>query len=310
MRTLWRTTLSLLRQYPILWFPVVLAEFLNFHLRWLERLLQHQLIHQLILWFSQTPSVLSTAPIHIQPTGPIMMKAALLTAPLEWSMRFLCTAVTVAALVATAAILQSIAETGSGTLRAAIAPITSTRHRILILSLQFCGLTILSTALIGLLSPLVFSIHSLQAYQGRPNLAGSFFSYLWVLPITLFVCYLIAPLQVRLLQSPETTPAPDQARCARIVAIQVALVICVFNPLIGVAENYILLKPLLAFSLKYFLIEMFFSLIRYAPSALLFIAFYLISNPESPLATPPDLPTGETAQLAEGPSPEVNPTEP
>lgn len=217
-----------------------------------------------------------------------MMKAALLTAPLEWGMRFLCAAVSVASLVATAAILKSIAKTGRVALRAAIAPITSTRRRILILSLQFWGLNFLSASLLGLLSPLVFSIHTLQAYIGRSNLAGSFFSYLWVLPVTLFVCYLIAPLQVRVLQSPENTTAPDQARRARIVAIQVALGHCVFNPFTGVAEKYMLLTPLLAFSLKYFLIEMLFSLIRTAPSALLFIAFYLIANPESPLAAQPE----------------------
>ena len=283
MRILWRSTTSLLRQYPILWLPVLVAEIVNFNLRWFERLLLRPLRHQLILWFSQAHSVLSTTPVPIQPTGSIMIKTALLTAPLEWGMQFLCAAVTVASLVATAAILQSIAKTGRGSLRAVIAPITSSRRRILILSLQFWGLNILFTSLLELLSPLVFSIHNLQAYLGRSNLAGSFFSYLWVLPVTLFVCYIIAPLEARLLQSPESTPAPDQARRARVVAILVALGLCVFNPLTGMAESYILQMSLLAFSLKFFLIELLFSLIRTAPYALLFIAFYLIANPESPL---------------------------
>jgi hypothetical protein len=283
MRILWRSTTSLLRQYPILWLPVLVAEIVNFNLRWFERLLLRPLRHQLILWFSQAHSVLSTTPVPIQPTGSIMIKTALLTAPLEWGMQFLCAAVTVASLVATAAILQSIAKTGRGTLRAATAPITSSRRCILILSLQSWGLNILFTSLLELLSPLVFSIHNLQAYLGRSNLAGSFFSYLWVLPVTLFVCYIIAPLEVRLLQSPESTPAPDQARRARVVAILVALGLCVFNPFTGMTESYILQMSLLAFSLKFFLIELLFSLIRTAPYALLFIAFYLIANPESPL---------------------------
>jgi hypothetical protein len=295
MRILWRSTTSLLRQYPILWLPVLVAEIVNFNLRWFERLLLRPLRHQLILWFSQAHSVLSTTPVPIQPTGSIMIKTALLTAPLEWGMQFLCAAVTVASLVATAAILQSIAKTGRGSLRAVIAPITSSRRRILIFSLQLFAFGVIAGIVIAIFLPLLSTLYlpyklaqffslSLKTEMVLNKLQLNFLTnYILLAPITLISLYIMAPLAVRLLQPPDSIPAKHQAKQARIAALFVSVATCILSYLLFRLDSLFIALQYAPTGPVAYLFHTFTSFIAAGPWVPLFIAFYLISNPESPL---------------------------
>jgi len=301
MRNLWRTTASLLRQHPILWLPVVLAEFVNFNLRWFERLLQHHLIQLLILWFSQTHSVLSSTPVHVQPTESIMLKVVLLTAPLEWSMRFLCAAVSVSSLVATAAILQNIAETGCGTIRVVPVSIRLSIRRILIFALQLLAFIVASGFLVALLTPLIAALNlpdklaqlfSLSIEAKIALDSSQFIHYLTrnivVVPVALLLLYIMAPAAVRLLQLPYSVPAEHQAKRARIAALFAAVAIFVLGYLNSMLEAPFIQQLNLQSSLAIYCYRIIVALILTLPYVPLFIAFYLIANPESPLVAAPD----------------------
>ena len=89
MRTLWRSSISILRQYPILWLPVLLAEFINFNLGWFTNSCRHWLIQRILPWLSEGHSVLSNGPVYGGLSQQVINKAILLASPLEWVSRFL-----------------------------------------------------------------------------------------------------------------------------------------------------------------------------------------------------------------------------
>jgi len=320
MRDLWRSTVSLLRQHPILWLPVAIVEFIEFNLNWLRSLLSNYYFHQLLLRQSEGRSVLSVSPLSVAPTHATMQKLVeYITFPIGVTTLLIYAVLLACALFATAMILQRIAGTGSGTLRDAVAPIKSSIRRILVYALTFFGLNVIAGSLIGFLSPLVHPLN-LLIFQSKlekvlslslqsqfalersnfiPTFINSLCSYLWPIPIALCVVYVIAPLQVRLLQPPDTNPTAQQARSARIAGVLAALVIaaCAFVLL----QVRIWLIPSSFPGARYFLQEAN-SLITLAIYAPLFIAIYLIATPESPLnivSTPPTAQPEESAPPAE-----------
>jgi len=300
MRDLWRSTVSLLRQHPILWLPVAIVEFIDFILTWLRSLLDNYVFHQLLLRQSEGRSVLSTSPLSVEPTHATLQTLKYITFPISLTTLLIYAVLFACALFATAAILQRIADTGTGTLRDAVAPIKSSIRRILVYALTFFGLNVISGSLIVFLSPLtqflnllnfqskleqllMLSIKSQIALE-QSNIISNLFSHLWPIPITLCVVFIIAPLQVRLLQPPDSNPTAQQTRKARIAGTLAALA--------SAACAFILLQirfwffPYSSPGVHYFF-QAVPSLITTAIYAPLFIAIYLIANPDSPLAIPP-----------------------
>jgi hypothetical protein len=303
MRTLFRTTASLLRQYPILWLPLVLAELINFNITWFERMLRRSLMQQLLPWLTESHSVLGGATGHIPATAQTIRNLRLILLPLSLGTELLCIFLSAAALVVTAEILRSLAEARPATLPAALPSIAPSRRRILIFSLALLGLKSISDVLTTFLSPLVFSFNLedklehllslslksanvLEATHLIPNLV----SHLWVLPITLCIVYIIAPLQARLAQPPDAAPVLDQAKQVRIAAILTAVAMSALSFLVAMLEVplFQLLRP--ASTLVLYPVSTITSLITALPCVPLYIAFYLITTPGSPLASTPDSP--------------------
>jgi hypothetical protein len=313
MRDLWRSTTSLLRQHPILWLPVAIVEFVNFNLRWLENLFDNWWFHQLLLRQSEGRSVLSVSPLSVAPTHATILKIETITIPIGLTTQLIYDVLLACALFSTAAILQRIAETGRGTLRDAVAPVKSSIRRIMVYALTLFGLGVIAGSLISFLSTLVHPLNLLD-FQSKlekvlslslqsqfalersnfiPTFINSLLHYLWTIPITLCVVYVIAPLQVRLLLPPGTNPTTQQARSARIAGTLAALALaaCAFL-LLQVSIWFI---PSSFPGARYFLqaVIPLASLAIYTP---LFIAIYLIANPGSPLAipsSPPNIPPEE-----------------
>jgi tetrahydromethanopterin S-methyltransferase subunit C len=318
MRTLWRTTASLLRKYPILWLPAILAEVLAFNIGWLENLLRHWLIQKLLPWLSEGHSVLSNSPVYGAPTQQVMNKVIFLATPIEWGARFLSDAIFACALVATAAMLRRISHTGIGTLREAVAPIAASSRRILIFSLKIFGLNIAFRSMAGLLSPLIVSVNP-QTIQGKLealfslslktsnaleklNLVPNLINDLLTLPITLGFVYIIATLQLRLIQPQNFNPTPEQKKPARLAAIYAAVAFIVLGILTSTVEFILLQQLSPASNLVVYAVRTITSLITAIPYVPLYIAFYLIANSDSPLATLPEA-QPEAEILAEGHSP-------
>ena len=302
MRTLWRTAASLLRQYPILWLPLILVEFINFNIRWFERVVQRSLTQQLLPWLTESRSVLG-ATDHIPPTVQTLRNLSLLLLPLGLGTELITIILGAAALVATAALLRSLAEGRPATPPEALPSIASSRRRIFLFALTLLGLQVVSNLLTSFLSPLIFSINpedklgrllslslksqnALQASHLIPNLI----SHLWVLPIVLCIVYIVAPLQARLAQPPEAAPVPDHAKQARTAAILTAVAMSALSFLVAMLEVplFQLLRP--ASTLVLYPVSAITSLITALPYVFLYIAFYLIANPDSSLITTPEIP--------------------
>jgi hypothetical protein len=303
MRTLFRTTASLLRQYPILWLPLILAELINFNITWFERMLQRSLMQQLLPWLTESRSVLDGATGHIPATAQTIRNLQLILLPLDLGTELVCILLSAAALVVTAALLRSLAEGCPATLPTALASIAPSRRRILIFSLTLLGLKAIWDVLTAFLSPLIFSLNpedklkrllslspKLENVLEITHLIPNLVSHLWVLPIALCIVYIIAPLQARLAQPPDAVPVPDQAKQARIAAILTAVAMSALSFLVAMLEVplFQLLRP--ASTLVLYPVSTITSLITALPYILLYIAFYLITTPDSPFAAIPDSP--------------------
>ncbi|MGP8259513.1 MAG: hypothetical protein ACLQM6_06110 [Acidobacteriaceae bacterium] len=306
MRDLWRCSKSLIRQYPILWLPVAIVEFIDVILGWLERLFRHWLIQKLFLWMSEEHSVLSKSPVYGQPTQHVMNQVMIITVPLGWCILLLYNVLLACAIVAMASMLQRIPEAGTGTLRDTVAPVKSSIRRIMVFAITLFGLNVIGQSITAFLTALIqfpnlnhlqsaleqmlehilsLSVRSQIALE-HSNLIVNLFGILWPIPITLCVVYIIAPLQVRLLQPPDTNPTAQQVRSARIVwllaivtstlatcarvLLQTGLVVALQSP-VSISYLFQVVTPLISVAI-------------YTP---LFIAIYLIANPGSPLAIPP-----------------------
>jgi hypothetical protein len=297
MRTLWRSSISILRQYPILWLPVLLAEFINFNLRWFTNSCRHWLIQRILPWLSEGHSVLSNGPVYGGLSQQVINKAILLASPLEWVSRFLSDLMLACALVATAAILYNIALSGRATLRDAAMPVRSSGSRIFLFSLILFGVNTVAGFLVGIIAPLVWSLHlpdlldrslplsfSARSAVERMNLFPNMIGNIWALPITLCVVWVIAPLQIKLIQPPGSIPTPDQTKRARMAALVTALVATAVGLLVLLAESPLFPLQLPASNLTLHAIEAIASLIDHTPYVPFFIALYLIATPGDPRA--------------------------
>jgi hypothetical protein len=311
MRDLWRSTVSLLRQHPILWLPVIVVDITTFYLNWIERLMQHHLTYQLVSWLGQGHSVLSDKPVYVPPTSSVMMWVALLTAPLSWIAHFLSIVLYTIAMLITAAMLgnETEAENARPLLRTAASAVATSRRRILGFSVKLLALFMASAVLAAPLSVLGLRLQTFlettpylslkfQLELAKANLLG----YAVALPLTIAIAFVITPIALRLLRSPDSVLAPQETSRARIAAILTVVVVAAIGFFVPRVASSFLQQINTTSSLVVRLIDTTVSVIIVLPYAFLFIAFYLIANPESPLAfplTPPNAEPEEDAPPAE-----------
>lgn len=319
MRSLWRNTASLLRKYPILWLPVVLARFITFNLGRLEVALRRALTKQLMPWLthSQAHSVLSGTITTEAPQPEALRKFAALTGPIHFGRLFIDDFVFACALIAIAAILHSFATTGRATVHIAANRIFDSSSRILIFCLKLLSLNLISAWITYRLDPLVnwfldnieaqkllFLSPRAQVALGGSNLFLGFIYELSVLPITLCVVYIMAPVELHLLQPPDLLPTPKQRRQARLAEMTAAIAISILGAIVWATERS-LFQRIVHTDLNTYLILAVASLLRAIPYVPLYVAFYLIANPDSPIAfassspdlfpTPPESPPSPTS---------------
>jgi hypothetical protein len=319
MRTLWRTTASLLRKYPILWLPVVLARLITFHLGWLDDTLRYKIGIRLLPLLAHTHahSVLSGNITTDSPEPVVLRKIAALTAPIHFGRLFVGDFLFACALIAIAAMLRSLAITGRGTLRDAGAPISESVYRISIFCLKLLGLGLISGWITSYVAPFVGSFidHNgpqkllLLSHRSQMALGGSpifidFLYHLWILPITLCVVYVIAPIELHLLQPPDLPPAPNQRRQARLAEMTASVGISVLGLAAWTAQRSFF-QLIVRTDQNTYLTSIAASLVKAIPYVPLYIAFYLIANPDSPLVTTPEAPL-DLPSLPESPPPSIS----
>jgi hypothetical protein len=304
MRTLWRSTASILRRYAVLWLPVAIAQFISFNLKWLDGAIRSRLMHVLMPWLlhSQSHSVLGGTIVVDSPAPEAMRKFIALTAPIQYGTKYLGDFLFACALIATAAILHSLVANNRGTLRDAATPISSSINRIAIYCLKLLAISVAANVVVSFLAPfyLSFVTHNgpekllhlspeSQVALASSTLFTIFLDHLWLLPITLCVVYVMAPIELHLLQPPDLLPTPGQKKQARLVAATAAIVISALAIAISAIEqNVFNLQGIAHSDQTLYWINTFASLVRAIPFAPLYIAFYLIATPDSPLALTPE----------------------
>jgi len=306
MRTLWRSSASLLRRYPILWLPLIVADATNFYLNWIERLIQHSLRDQLISWLSQGHTVLSDAPVYATLSKSETMTVVLLTVPLDWAVHFSSTVLYTSAMLITAAMLHNLAETGQTHLAAATDFVASSYLRILVFSAKLLAL-LAASAVLAL--PVLALALKLQTYLERSpylslrsqldmekaNLSG----YVYVLPLMLAIAYIIAPVALQLLRPPNSIPTPQERRRARIAALIVTATVTILGFVVPRIEILFLQQLSSPSSSVIRLTNTIVSVITALPYVLLYIIFYLIANPGIPLLAVPGNPQSEARDTAD-----------
>ena len=294
MQTLWRTTASILRNYPILWLPLVAADLVSFGLSWTERRLHHDLILHLVSWLSQSHSVLSSTPVYADPPPYTASVIAILTAPITWVTYFASTVLYTSAMLVTASILANLADNGQPRPRSAALALSSSRRRILLFSLKLCAIFVLSLPVMGLLFAVAFEFQrflettaflplKLQLQLQHADLFG----YLTELPILMAIAYMVAPIALKLLQPPGAIPTPQARKAARIATLIVVAVTSTLEIFLPRVVTTFLQQLNPAPPLVVYIVRTLTSLIAAVPYVLLYIALYLIATPDSPLAIPP-----------------------
>lgn len=133
MREIWRKTAELFWERPILWLPVLCADFIGYWLREFQGVLTRELIRWLLLG----PASVFDSRLVPHGSVPILeLKAALIGGPFVWGGYFVSIGLYTIAFVATAVLVKSIDQSGKPDFRLAFGVVKSRIRRILRFSLR------------------------------------------------------------------------------------------------------------------------------------------------------------------------------
>jgi hypothetical protein len=275
MRTLWRTTTYLFWQHPILWLPVVLADLIAFCLRNLQIWMTHAVVQSL----GAPHSVLSSTPEPLQ-TLPVAWVVAF--AASRFLVELLNACLYAAAMIAVSLIIPALMAEKRIPWRQVPPAVRQSRIQILLLLLKAFGMFVVATFLgleiITYLPRLHFLPLSLTIDSRREG-------YVVEAVLLAAVAWILAPSAVAILR-PRESPVSDTRRIrhARILAaVSVSAAAAMYVLATAVEPSF---APFLTTGFRvqaYWAIASAASAIPYIP---LFIAFYLIANPDTPLAIP------------------------
>lgn len=106
MREIWRKTAELFWERPVLWVPVLCAEFVAYWLFWMERLASRQVV----IWLAFKHSALNGALVRRSSASEtsLLLKVVSITGPLNWGTYFLNIYLYTLALVVTSVLLEMV----------------------------------------------------------------------------------------------------------------------------------------------------------------------------------------------------------
>jgi len=240
-----------------------------------------------------------------------MMRVTLLTAPLPWIARFLSIVLYTTAMLTTAAMLGNLAEAENARplLRTAASAVATSRRRILGFSVKLLALFMASAVLAA---PLMVLGLRLQTFlETTPNISLKFqlelakvnlLGYAVALPLMIAIAFVITPIALRLLRTPDSVLTPQETKRARIAAILTVVVVAALGFFVPRIESSILQQINPTSSLVVRLFDTTVSVFITLPYAFLYTSLYLIATPQSPLHIP------STPHIAQ-PEEDASPTE-
>lgn len=296
MQKLWRATLLLFRQYPILWLPLLAADLAAFELKQLQR----HLVNLFMTWLFQSHSVLSSAPVYGNPAPAAILRAELLTVPMAWAFYLLSASLYTAALLATRGLLGDIAATGQAHISVAFSSVAKSATRILIFSLKLLGL-----CLCGFLSFALITA-AVTKFATTEILINPVFVYGNVLTLSFVIAYLLAPSAINLLRPADAAePQPDALQSGRIAAFITVTASAALSYFISKAGSAFLRASQRNTGFGVSIVGALESVFTASPYILLYIALYLIATPNSSLANPHSTEVEKSSLSTEDPDPMV-----
>ncbi len=284
MRTLLRTTASLLRKYPILWLPVALADVTSFCLRILQSWTTQVVIRNLVV----SHSVLTNAP---EPLRTLPTTWATVFGVARFLVEYLHSCVYTTAMIAVCALIPALITKSNASWQYLLIAVKQSGSRILLFSLQAFALLVVAAILGIWLIAYSPGLHStwIDGATISPNqgivLQGLLFAV---------AAWLIAPAAVNLLKSRESPPtelAPVRlARNSAALAVVTSVAIFLITKLV---EPNLIQRSTPAVAIQIFWgLASLISAIPYVP---LFVALSLIASPSILQSSVPDEPPAASA---------------
>lgn len=262
MGELWRDLVDVLRQRPLLWLPVLLADLLGY----LINLGRTGLLHLLVVHETSQHSVLGGTAVRTPMSTSAMQSTSIIALLLTWLTYFFRIALYSTALIAIAALVQAYRERRerpAGAVRPALADGSG---GILDLSLRALSVYAVAALLFGWLSPF------LANHGQKAILRNAWFGYGLTLVLLLALSFCLPPAALRVLAGRR--PDARSVQLSRLFSLVLALVASLLAAFVASNARELTQVPLAA---RYPL-EIIGSLLVALPYVLLFTGLSLLAR--------------------------------
>jgi len=271
MRTLWRTTVYLFWQYPILWVPVLLADGIAFCLRTFQAWTTQTVIRDFIAGHS----VLSDAPEPIRAV-PVAWAIVFGTARALVELVNLC--LYSAAMIAISILIVALLAQTKTSWRQVLLRSNPFRADVLVFTLKLFGMILVAAFLniefVGYLARLAFTFSPLE----NTAVVGIIYAA---------IAWLLAPSAIVILRRHKSPPTDSVSlhHARNFAAACILVSTAIFLSAEIARPSFARLLTAVLWARLYWMVA---SAATALPYILLFIALGLIANPDSPLAADPE----------------------
>lgn len=265
MRDIWRKTARLFWERPVLWVPVLCADFLGFWLLWFQRLAAKKLI----IWLLFKHSTLGGSLVPRYSMPGLTLLGVLIGGPLEWGSFFLDIGFYTMAFVMTGVMVGMISQESIPDFSLAFHVARLRLRRILGFSLKLILLCAVWLALIAVAS---------TKFSDRPRpISGYLFGFGMGAVGFLIAAYCLTPSALLLLRdAPSRLERRESALWGRGFSIATAIAVSAIAYFAGVAERSFLASTNFAGDIPQLILNLAVSLLAAFPYIALFIALSLI----------------------------------
>lgn len=262
MGKLWQELVETLRQRPLLWLPVLLADLLGY----LVNLGRDGILRAVLLHQTAQQSVLGGEVVHGPMTASAVEHTTIIALLLTWCIYFLRIFFYSAALFAMAGLLAAYRERQDRPAAAMVPSIISNAGNALDLTLRALAIYALGALLSSWLTTAL-------SHHGQNHLLNNpFFGFGLMLLVLLTLAILLPPVAVRLLAG--TPPQAEARHQGRTLAIILVLITAFLSNIVGGSSRQLAQAPALA---RYPL-EIIASLVVALPYVLLFAGLILLAQ--------------------------------
>lgn len=268
MRNLFRRTSELFWQHPILWLPILIADFCKFLLTYFQTLITHQIAFAIVRGHR---SVLGGAPDPPANPATAILKASLISAPFTWGTYFLGICLYVAAIFIVFKLVGDFVKDEKPTPSEIFSIIVHRKRSIFSLSIKALALFAMAAIMTAALASWIVGNQNSSAMQAS--------IYLTALIFYSAIAWFLVPTIISTLCSPRLSEKQSifNARLSSVLTVAVSLLIALF---LQTAERASITRQPSQSELMRLIIEMTGSLLTAFPYVALSITLSLVAIEE------------------------------